>query len=106
MEESLESLQAEREQRYALKKELDTKNNSESMFQLGNLALSIQVTRFPVSTHVIVHSTQRFHIISRYQRNKKTGYTYFYFQNKVYKNAQPDFHPNFKNFLKAEIQAF
>ena len=34
--------QAEREQRYALKKELDTKNNSESMFQLGNLALSIQ----------------------------------------------------------------
>jgi len=42
LEESLESLQAEREQRYALKKELDTKNNSESMFQLGNLALSIQ----------------------------------------------------------------
>jgi len=42
LEEALESLQAEREQRYALKKELDTKNNSESMFQLGNLALSIQ----------------------------------------------------------------
>lgn len=42
LEESLETLQAEREQRYALKKELDTKNNSESMFQLGNLALSIQ----------------------------------------------------------------
>ena len=35
-------LQAEQEQRYALKKELDAKNNSESMFQLGNLALSIQ----------------------------------------------------------------
>lgn len=42
LEEALESLQAEREQRYALKKELDAKNNSESMFQLGNLALSIQ----------------------------------------------------------------
>lgn len=42
LEEALESLQAEREQRYALKKELDNKNNSESMFQLGNLALSIQ----------------------------------------------------------------
>ena len=35
-------VQAEREQRYALKKELDAKNNTESMFQLGNLALSIQ----------------------------------------------------------------
>ena len=43
LEEALESLQAEREQRYALKKELDSKNNSESMYQLGNLALSIQV---------------------------------------------------------------
>lgn len=42
LEEALESLQAEREQRYTLKKELDAKNNSESMFQLGNLALSIQ----------------------------------------------------------------
>jgi len=42
LEEALESLQAEREQRYALKKELDSKNNSDSMFQLGNLALSIQ----------------------------------------------------------------
>merc|ERR1719300_1262923 len=42
LEEALESLQAEREQRYALKKELDSKNNSESMYQLGNLALSIQ----------------------------------------------------------------
>lgn len=42
LEEALEALQAEREQRYALKKELDTKNNSESMYQLGNLALSIQ----------------------------------------------------------------
>ena len=44
LEEALESLQAEREQRYALKKELDSKNNSESMYQLGNLALSIQVS--------------------------------------------------------------
>ena len=43
LEEALEALQAEREQRYALKKELDSKNNSESMYQLGNLALSIQV---------------------------------------------------------------
>jgi len=42
LEEALESLQAEREQRYALKKELDAKSNTESMFQLGNLALSIQ----------------------------------------------------------------
>ena len=31
--------------RYALKKELDSKNNSESMYQLGNLALSIQVRK-------------------------------------------------------------
>ena len=46
LEEALEALQAEREQRYALKKELDTKNNSESMYQLGNLALSIQVRTF------------------------------------------------------------
>lgn len=46
LEEALEALQAEREQRYALKKELDTKNNSESMYQLGNLALSIQVSTF------------------------------------------------------------
>ena len=46
LEEALEALQAEREQRYALKKELDTKNNSESMYQLGNLALSIQVSPF------------------------------------------------------------
>ena len=48
LEEALESLQAEREQRYALKKELDSKNNSESMYQLGNLALSIQVGFLPV----------------------------------------------------------
>ena len=48
LEEALESLQAEREQRYALKKELDSKNNSESMYQLGNLALSIQVGVLPV----------------------------------------------------------
>jgi hypothetical protein len=33
--------QAEREQRYLLKKEMDVKLNSESMYNLGNLALSI-----------------------------------------------------------------
>ena len=38
---ALESLQAEREQRYNLKKEMDIKYNSETMYQLGNLALSI-----------------------------------------------------------------
>ncbi len=42
LEEALESLQNEREQRYLLKKELDSKLNSDSMYQLGNLALSIQ----------------------------------------------------------------
>ena len=42
LEEALESLQNEREQRYLLKKELDAKMNSDSMYQLGNLALSIQ----------------------------------------------------------------
>ena len=42
LEEALESLQNEREQRHQLKKEMDAKMNSESMFQLGNLALSIQ----------------------------------------------------------------
>lgn len=41
LEEALESLQAEREQRYTLKKEMDIKLNTESMYQLGNLALSI-----------------------------------------------------------------
>lgn len=41
LEEALESLQAEREQRYNLKKEMDIKYNSETMYQLGNLALSI-----------------------------------------------------------------
>ena len=41
LEEALESLQAEREQRYSLKKEMDIKFNSETMYQLGNLALSI-----------------------------------------------------------------
>ena len=51
LEEALESLQAEREQRYALKKELDSKNNSESMYQLGNLALSIQVGILPLLKH-------------------------------------------------------
>ena len=51
LEEALESLQAEREQRYALKKELDSKNNSESMYQLGNLALSIQVSSTTTQPH-------------------------------------------------------
>ena len=61
LEEALEALQAEREQRYALKKELDTKNNSESMYQLGNLALSIQVSTFigpnlePCTNNYIYH---------------------------------------------------
>ena len=52
LEEALESLQAEREQRYALKKELDSKNNSESMYQLGNLALSIQVRDIFLNKHL------------------------------------------------------
>ena len=38
--------------RYALKKELDSKNNSESMYQLGNLALSIQVRKSQKSQSV------------------------------------------------------
>ena len=42
LEEALESLQNEREQRHVLKKELDSKLNSDNMYQLGNLALSIQ----------------------------------------------------------------
>ena len=42
LEEALESLQNEREQRYILKKELDSRMNSENMYQLGNLAISIQ----------------------------------------------------------------
>ena len=37
LEEALESLQAEREQRYNLKKEMDLKMNSENMIQMGNL---------------------------------------------------------------------
>jgi len=42
LEEALESLQAEREQRHQLRKELDAKSNADSMYQLGNLALSMQ----------------------------------------------------------------
>ena len=42
LEESLEALQNEREQRYQLKKEMDAKLNSDSMYDLGNLAMSIQ----------------------------------------------------------------
>ena len=58
LEEALESLQAEREQRYALKKELDSKNNSESMYQLGNLALSIQVnTNNDTRCYCIMHGS-------------------------------------------------
>lgn len=40
LEEALEALQSEREQKYALKKELDQRVNSESMFNLSNLAFS------------------------------------------------------------------
>ncbi|XP_012274486.1 protein bicaudal D isoform X2 [Orussus abietinus] len=42
MEEALESLQIEREAKYALKKELDQRMNSESIYNLSNLALSIR----------------------------------------------------------------
>ncbi|XP_014247214.1 protein bicaudal D [Cimex lectularius] len=42
MEEALESLQAEREAKYAMKKELDQRLNSESMYNLSNLAFSIR----------------------------------------------------------------
>ena len=44
MEEALESLQAEREAKYALKKELDTKINNESMYNLSNLAMSMKLS--------------------------------------------------------------
>lgn len=42
MEEALEALQGEREAKYALKKELDTHINRESMFNISNLAYSIR----------------------------------------------------------------
>jgi protein bicaudal D len=42
LEEALEALQVERENRYALKKELDAKINSESIMNLSNLALSLR----------------------------------------------------------------
>lgn len=42
MEEALDALQAEREARYAIKKDLDARINNESMFNLGNLAFSIK----------------------------------------------------------------
>ncbi|XP_059472813.1 protein bicaudal D isoform X2 [Neocloeon triangulifer] len=42
LEEALNSLQAEREAKYALKKELDQRMNSQSMYNLSNLALSIR----------------------------------------------------------------
>lgn len=42
MEEALESLQAEREAKYVLKKELDQRMNSDSIYNLSNLALSIR----------------------------------------------------------------
>ncbi|GBN29119.1 Protein bicaudal D [Araneus ventricosus] len=40
LEEALEALQSEREQKYALKKELDQRVNSESIFGLNNLGFS------------------------------------------------------------------
>ncbi|XP_076065367.1 microtubule-associated protein Bicaudal D [Oratosquilla oratoria] len=43
MEEALESLQAEREAKYALKKELDSRINNESMYNLSNLAMSMKL---------------------------------------------------------------
>jgi len=42
MEEALDALQAEREAKYAIKKDLDARINSESMFNLSNLAYSIK----------------------------------------------------------------
>ncbi|XP_054278386.1 protein bicaudal D [Macrosteles quadrilineatus] len=42
MDEALHSLQAEREAKYAMKKELDHRINSESMYNLSNLAYSIR----------------------------------------------------------------
>lgn len=42
MEEALESLQGEREAKYAMKKELDSRINNESMYNLSNLAFSIR----------------------------------------------------------------
>ncbi|XP_074113464.1 microtubule-associated protein Bicaudal D isoform X1 [Cotesia typhae] len=44
MEEALESLQAEREAKYSLKKELDQRMNSESIFNLSNFALIRGIT--------------------------------------------------------------
>lgn len=40
LEEALEALQSEREQKYALKKELDQRVNSESIFNMNNLGFS------------------------------------------------------------------
>lgn len=42
MEEALESLQSEREAKYALKKELDQQINRESFYNINNLAFSIR----------------------------------------------------------------
>ncbi|XP_046653913.1 protein bicaudal D-like [Daphnia pulicaria] len=42
MEEALDALQAEREAKYAIKKDLDARMTSESMFNLSNLAFSIK----------------------------------------------------------------
>ncbi|CRL03756.1 CLUMA_CG016414, isoform A [Clunio marinus] len=42
MEEALQALQSEREAKYALKKELDTHINRESMYNISNLAYSIR----------------------------------------------------------------
>lgn len=40
LEEALEALQSEREQKYAFKKELDQRANSESIFNINNLGFS------------------------------------------------------------------
>ena len=44
MGEALEALQAEREAKYALKKELDNKTNNESMYNLSSLAMTMKLS--------------------------------------------------------------
>ena len=44
MEEALESLQAEREAKYALKKEVDQRANKEAMYNLSSLAMSMKLS--------------------------------------------------------------
>lgn len=50
-------LQGEREAKYAMKKELDNRINSESMYNLSNLAFSIRGTL----THLYVFLTSKDH---------------------------------------------